>query len=301
MATNDASPHGAVLITGASTGIGEACALRLDRAGFRVFAGVRKPADGDALRAKASPRLSPVLIDVTDQPSIDRTRAEVTAALAGQGLAGIVNNAGIAVAGPLEFVPLDRLRQQLEVNVTGQVAVTQAFMPMIRAGGGRGRGRVVFMGSVSGRLSSPFFGPYAASKYALEAIADALRGELRPWRIHVAIVEPGSIATPIWEKGNATADELERTLTPDAHALYDAAIAALRTAVDDTARRGIPADAVARAVEHALTSRRPKTRYLVGTDARVQAVLAACVPDRLRDSIIARQLKLPRHAPDANR
>ncbi len=296
MPTNDASPRGAVLITGASTGIGEACALRLDRGGFRVFAGVRKPADGDALRAKASPRLAPVLIDVTDQPSIDRVRDELTAALAGQGLAGIVNNAGIAVAGPLEFVPLDRLRQQLEVNVTGQVAVTQAFMPLIR----EGRGRVVFMGSVSGRLSSPFFGPYAASKYALEAIADALRGELRPWRIHVAIVEPGSIATPIWEKGNATADELERTLTPEAHSLYDAAIAALRAAVDDTARRGIPADAVARSVEHALTSRRPKTRYLVGTDARIQAVLAACVPDRLRDGLIARQLKLPRNAPDAN-
>ncbi|MBI5283504.1 MAG: SDR family oxidoreductase [Chloroflexi bacterium] len=296
MTASDASPRGAVLITGASTGIGEACALRLDRAGFRVFAGVRKPADGDALRAEASPRLEPVLIDVTDQPSIDRARAEVTASLAGQGLAGIVNNAGIAVAGPLEFVPLERLRQQLEVNVTGQVAVTQAFMPLIRAG----RGRVVFMGSVSGRISAPFFGPYSASKFALEAIADALRAELRPWRIHVAIVEPGSIATPIWEKGNATADELERTLTPEAHALYGGAIAALRAAVDETARRGIPADTVARSVEHALTSRRPKTRYLVGTDARIQAVLAAWVPDRLRDGLIARQLKLPRNAPDAN-
>ncbi len=224
MATESASSPGAVLITGASTGIGAAAALRLDRAGFRVFAGVRKPADGEALRAQASARLTPIIIDVTDQASIDAAAAEVTQTIGGTGLAGLVNNAGISVAGPIELVPVDDLRRQLEVNVIGQVAVTQAFMPLIRAA----RGRVVFIGSIGGRMSTPFLGPYSASKFALEAIADAMRVEMRPWRIHVAIVEPGSIKTPFWDKGLSDAEVMERKLTPEGHALYDDAIAAVQ-------------------------------------------------------------------------
>ncbi len=278
-----------VVITGASTGIGRACALRLDRMGWHVFAGVRKPSDGEALRAKASERLTPVEIDVTDEASIARAAEQAVEATGDEGLGGLVNNAGISVAGPLEFLPLDELRRQLEVNVTGQVAVTQAFMPLIR----QGNGRVVFMGSISGRLATPFLGPYAASKFALEAIADALRMELRPWGIQVSIVEPGSIATPIWDKGQAAADELEQRISPRARELYDPAIAAVRQAARDAAARGVPPGRVAKAVAHALTARRPKTRYLIGNDARVQLALASLLPDRARDPIVSRIMGLP--------
>jgi NAD(P)-dependent dehydrogenase (short-subunit alcohol dehydrogenase family) len=173
--------------------------------------------------------------------------------------------------------------------------VTQAFMPLLRLR----RGRIVNIGSVSGRLSTPYVGPYSASKFAMEAITDALRIELRPWGMQVAIVEPGSVATPIWDKGQAEADRLERLLPRRAHELYDGAIAAMRALARETAARGIAPDEVAKAVAHALTAKRPKTRYLVGFDARIQAVLAKFVPDRARDGLIERQLKLPRTAPDA--
>ncbi|HYM16129.1 MAG TPA: SDR family oxidoreductase [Dehalococcoidia bacterium] len=295
MTTNGSGPAGAVVVTGASTGIGEACALRLDSMGFIVFAGVRKEADGQALRQKASSRLTPVMLDVTDSESITAAARQVGDATGGAGLSGLVNNAGISVAGPLEFVPIDELRRQLEVNVVGQVAVTQAFLPLLRLR----RGRIVNIGSVSGRLATPFVGPYAASKFAMEAVTDALRIELRPWRMHVAIVEPGSIATPIWDKARSDADRLMAALPERAHRLYDDAVRVMLSFADETAKRGIAPDAVAKAVAHALTAKQPKTRYLVGTDARLQAVLAKLVPDRLRDTLIQRQLKLPAAAPDA--
>ena len=293
MATVSPSNPRAVLITGASTGIGAAAALRLDRAGWRVFAGVRKLADGEALRAQASLRLTPVIIDVSDQASIEAAAGEVTRMVGDAGLAGVVNNAGISTPGPIELLPLDDLRRQIEVNVVGQVAVTQACMPLLRAA----RGRIVFIGSIGGRLSTPFLGAYCASKFALEAIADSLRIELRPWRIHVAIVEPGSIKTPFWQKGISDAEVLETQLTPEAHALYDEAIANVKGVARDFERRGIAPDVVARAIEHALASPRPKTRYLVGIDAWLQAALAAWMPDRVNDSLIAWQLRLSKRAP----
>ena len=278
-----------VVITGASTGIGRACALRLDRMGWRVFAGVRNADAGAALTKVASDRLTPVIIDVTDAASIAAAAELVAAAVGDRGLAGLVNNAGISVAGPLEFLPVDDLRQQLEVNVVGQVAVTQAFLPMIR----QGTGRVVFMGSISGKLATPFLGPYAASKFAIEAIADALRIELHPWAIEVALVEPGSIATPIWGKGQARADALEAALSTRAHELYDPAIAAVRRTATEAEQRGIPADRVARVVARALTAKKPRTRYVVGRDARVQGLLARFAPDRLRDRLVSRLMGLP--------
>ena len=279
----------AVVITGASTGIGEACALRLDRHGWRVFAGVRKEADGEQLKQQASDRLTPIAIDVTDQATI-KLAAEVVASAVGEaGLAGLVNNAGITVPGPIEFLPIEELRRQLEVNTIGQIAVTQAFLAMIR----KGHGRIVNMGSIGGRMATPFIGAYCASKFALEALTDSLRQELRPWDIGVSIVEPGSIATPIWEKGRAAGDELEERLPQAARDLYGDAIAAFRRAVDKRADAGIPPDEVAKAVEHALTAKRPKTRYLVGMDARLPAILAKVVPDRTRDGLVARNLGLP--------
>lgn len=290
MTTSSDGSAPSVVITGASTGIGEACALHLDQLGWRVFAGVRKDADGEALQRKSSPRLTPVRIEVTDAASIASARETIARALGDRGLDGLVNNAGVAVAGPLEFVPIDDLRRQLEINVIGQIAVTQAFLAMIRSA----RGRIVNIGSISGKMATPFVGPYAASKFAMEALTDALRCELRPWKIQVAIVEPGSIATPIWEKGQASGDEMEGRLPPEGHALYDGAIKALRAAVDEMAKKGIPPAEVAKAVTHALTAKKPKTRYIVGRDARLQATLARVAPDRLRDSLVLRQLKLPK-------
>jgi NAD(P)-dependent dehydrogenase (short-subunit alcohol dehydrogenase family) len=274
----------AMVITGASTGIGAACALHLDQLGFRVFAGVRKPVDGETLRQQASDRLTPILIDVTDAASIAAAVDTVALAVGEAGLAGLVNNAGIALVGPLEFLPIAELRRQLEVNVIGQIAVIQAFLPLLR----QGRGRIVNMGSISGRVAMPFIGPYAASKFALEALTDSLRVELRPWGIEVSIVEPGPIATPIWEKSLALADALVRDLPQRGHDLYGSAIATAREAEINYGKTGIPPDKVAQTVAHALTARRPKTRYLVGRGLWLAVLFTKFIPDRLRDWLITR-------------
>jgi len=278
-----------VVITGASTGIGEACALRMDRLGWRVFAGVRKEADGEALKAKASEKLTPIIIDVTEQPAINASAEAVSAAVGESGLAGLVNNAGISIVGPLEFLPQEDLRRQLEVNVIGQIAVTQAFLPLIR----KATGRVVNIGSIAGRMATPFLGPYSASKFAMEALTDSLRQELQPWGLHVSIVEPGSIATPIWDKAQSGADEMLAKLPEEATMLYGQATEAMRKAAREFEEASIPPDGVAKFVEHALTARTPKTRYVVGRDAQVQRVLVKWAPDRVRDMLVRRQLGLP--------
>lgn len=282
-----------VVITGASTGIGQACALHLDRLGFRVFAGVRREADGDSLRRQASERLTPLNLDVTHEATLQSAAEHVHQAVGDDGVYGLVNNAGIAIGGPLELIQLDDLRRQLEVNVIGQVAVTQAFLPLLR----HGRGRIVNMGSISGRVAGPFVGPYAASKFAMEALTDSLRLELHPWGLHVAIVEPGVIATPIWEKSLSTAEGMLERLPPERRQrldrLYGSTLDCMRRAMHEISTRGVSPVAVARAVEHALVSPSPKTRYVVGRDARIQALLVWLLPDRLRDRIIARVLRLP--------
>lgn len=278
----------AVLITGASTGIGRACALHLDRLGFDVAAGVRRAADGDAVRAAASPRLSSVLLDVASADSVAAALGEVAARVGPDGLAGLVNNAGIAVAGPLEILPISELRTQFEVNVIGLVAVTQAALPLLR----RGRGRIVNIGSISGRMAMPVLGPYAASKFAVEALSDALRVELQPWGIDVALIEPGPVATPIWDKGRKAGAALRERVAPAAHALYADAIAALERGAARADREAVPPEEVARAVEHALTAPRPKTRYLIGKTTRAQALIAR-LPDRLRDRLLTRFAGFP--------
>ena len=271
-----------VVITGASTGIGEACALELDRRGFRVFAGVRSPTAAAKLRAKASSRLTPVTIDVTDAASIAAAANTVAAAVGDAGLAGLVNNAGIVVPGPLEAVPIDALRRQLEVNVIGHVAVTQAFLPLLR----KARGRVVNMSSISGGLSVPFLGPYAASKWALEAINDALRQELQGFGIRVSSVAPGAISTPIWEKSSAAADELTKSISPEVLALYEADLARMRDLAARSLRAASPIDRVVRAVVHALTAQRPKTHYYLGWDVRVSFKGMKMLSDGVRDWIV---------------
>lgn len=277
------SGNNSVVVTGASTGIGEACALRLDRLGWRVFAGVRREADGQALRQKSSERLCPLFIDVTDEASIAQAAVQVRAAVGEAGLAGLVNNAGVAIGGPLEFVPIDELAWQFEVNVIGPVAVTQAFLPLLR----QSRGRIVNMSSIGGRSASPFLGPYCASKFALEALSDSLRLELYPWGIDVALIEPGEIATPIWQKSKAVAERIIAKMPPQATALYGPAIDFMLKMITNAA--GIPADEVAQAVVHALTAPRPKIRYVVGKDARIRVWLER-LPTRWRDRVIQSQL-----------
>jgi len=274
-----------VLVTGASTGIGRATALRLDGAGWRVFAGFRNPADGESLRAEGSERIVPVQLDVTEPEQIAAAAALVEEE--SDSLHGLVNNAGVAIPGPLETIPLDDFRRQLEVNLVAYVAMTQALLPQIR----RAEGRVVFLSSIGGRIAFPFGGPYHASKFGTEAIGDVFRQELRPWGLRVAIVEPGSIDTPIWERGQREATEIE-TKAPGTELLYGSAIEKFRKVIQDTAERGIPPEKVAKAIAHALESSRPKTRYLVGLDAKVQARLKPLIPTPLFDRIVARTLGL---------
>jgi NAD(P)-dependent dehydrogenase (short-subunit alcohol dehydrogenase family) len=273
-------PGGTVLITGASTGIGEATALHLKELGFDSVGAVRKAEDAERLRSQG---LRTVRLDVTDPSSIAAARAE----LGDAPLAGLVNNAGIAVAGPLEFLPLDQLRLQLEINLVGQVAVTQQFLPSLRAA----RGRVVNMGSIGGRVALPLVGAYNASKFALEGISDSLRRELLPHGVDVIVIEPGGVRTPIWRKGGELAAELQAEMPPEARGLYGPMIDGLRSqTVKIEQRTGIEPRAVAEVIGRALSAKRPRTRYLVGTDAKIRALMATFLPDRLMDRAIVRTI-----------
>ena len=281
-----------VVITGASTGIGAGCAIGCAQQGMIVFAGVRDLRAGESLQARGGAAIVPLQLDVTDGESIARAAEIVRHRVGKTGLAGLINNAGIAIGSPLEVIPLPQLRKQLEVNVIGQIAVTQAFLPLLRLA----RGRIVNMGSIAGRGTIPMMGPYSASKFALEALTDALRLELYPWKISVSIIEPGAIATPIWDKSLKSALDVEEDMPAEGKRLYEEAAHRVRDAVENAARRAIPVDAVVQAVLHALTASRPKTRYLVGSDAKVRAIMAKWLPDRLQDWILKKVLKLPLRA-----
>ena len=266
-----------VLVTGASTGIGRATAELLHERGFRVFAGVRKEEDAESLRAAG---ILPLILDVTNEKHI----AAAAKAIAddGGGLFGLVNNAGIASAAPLEFVPVDELRHQLEVNVVGQVAVTQAVLPLLRAS----RGRIVNVTSIGGLIAGQMLGPYNASKFALEAVTHVLRQELGPWGIEVIAIEPGVISTPIWSTSAASADRMLAPRLAEVTALYGAQIEAAQKMAANGTKNGIPPLEVAKAIERALSATRPKTRYPVGTDAKIGAALLARLPDRTRDRLL---------------
>ena len=279
-------PHAAVLITGTSTGIGAACALRLVQAGYLVFAGVRRAEDGEALAREAGPALRWISLDVTDARTIARAVEEVEKVVGERGLAGLVNNAGIAIGGPLESLPVDDLRRQLEVNVIGLHAVTRAFLPLVR----RARGRVIHIGSISGRIASPFVGAYSASKHAVEALTDALRLELAPEGIHVAVIEPGQVRTPIWEKGRDAFDRLDDGLSPESRERYAGRLRAIRYILERARLHAAPPSTVAEAVQHALESGEPRTRYVIGKDARVRLWLTRLLPDRAMDALLLRAL-----------
>jgi NAD(P)-dependent dehydrogenase (short-subunit alcohol dehydrogenase family) len=293
-----------VLITGASTGIGRAGTLRLAAAGWRVLAGVREQAAGERLRADFAAatgggngrpsghgEVIPLMLDVTDPAQIAAAaRAVAELGPAGTdpeqtgGLDALVNNAGVGVGGPLELVSAEDLRTQFEVNVFGQVAVTRALLPALRAA----RGRIVLLSSIGGLVAVPFNGPYAASKHALEALGDALRGELHSSGIRVALVEPGSVKTPIWGKAQATAGALE--VPPELEREYGRVPEAFAKVLRDTERRGVAPEQVAATIERALTARRPRARYLVGRDARGMVIAHALLPTAVFDRVLRRVL-----------
>ncbi len=275
-----------VVVTGASTGIGADCAQYLDEKGFRVFATVRKQQDAERIAALGSTHLEPLFLDVTDSGSIADAAKTVEAALQGTELAGLVNNAGISVDLPIECVEVDMLRHQLEVNSIAPVALTQAFLPMLR----RSRGRVVNVSSLSGRYANPYSGAYCMSKFALEAFTDSLRQELRPWGMHVVSVQPGAIDTAMWEKGLQV--DWTEVLSKQQLELYGDVWPAVRKLGEKAAAGAIPSRAVSEAIFHALTARRPRTRYPVGTDARLTVRLASLLPDRTMDWLARKFLGL---------
>ena len=281
------------LITGASTGIGRATTLRLARGGWTVLAGVRDSATGEQLAREPGTdgRVIPLPLDVTDAAQIADAAARVQQLSAQNGspaarLDALVNNAGIGVGGPLEIITPEEMRKQFDVNVLAQVAVTQAMLPALR----RAHGRIVFISSIGGIVATPFLAPYAASKHAIEAIADSLRIELDSSNVQVALVEPGSVATPIWDKGRA---EAERTIVPpELQAEYGHVPAAMDRVIEQTARRAIPPEEVAATIDRALAATRMRARYLVGRDARMMLMLRRVLPDRAFDRMMRRALGL---------
>lgn len=275
---------GAVVVTGASTGIGKACAIHLETLGHLVFAGYRKEADAEVLRAEGGDRLIPIRLDVTSAEDIAAAVAFVDERLGDAPLLSVINNAGIGLGGPLEYLPLEDLRWQFEVNVVGLLAVTQAFLPAMRRGTG---GRIINVGSIGGRVTTPFMGPYCASKYAVEAITDAFRGELKPWGIQAIVIEPGMIETPIWDKAQEAAAGALDTFPAIAQERYGAAFQKLSDFFSKAPGKAAPVSQVADAVEHAVTSRHPKTRYLVGNDAHMGAFFRWLLPDRAMDWLMA--------------
>ena len=247
---------------------------------------MRKQEDAERLHAAEPELIESILLDVTDSGQVAAAAEAVGLAVGADGLAGLVNNAGIALGGPLEFVTPELLRRQLEVNVVGLHAVTAAFLPLIR----RGRGRIVHIGSISGRIASPFIGPYTASKHAVEGLTDVLRMELAPEGLHVAVIEPGQVRTPIWDKATATSGKVSGRLPAEGLARYGARLRVFQWLLQRAPRVAVPPERVADAVVHALLAPEPRTRYVVGRDARIRLWLARLLPDRLMDALVLNTL-----------
>jgi NAD(P)-dependent dehydrogenase (short-subunit alcohol dehydrogenase family) len=283
-----------VVITGTSTGIGRATALAVAATGYRVFAGVRRSSDGAALIRDAERggggEIVPVILDVTDPASVSAAEDEVRRLVGADGIAALVNNAGIGLTWPVEAMPLDDLRRVYDVNVFGQVAVIQAFLPLLRAAAGR----MINIGSIGDRLSLPFGAPLASSKWAIASITESLRLELRPWGVHVVLIEPASIHTDAVRKVEDDAERVLREMSEPHRALYADSYRSMTRFALARERQGSPPDVVARAVLRALQARRPRTRYLVGKDARRLAFVARWAPDRLFDRIRVKLFGLPR-------
>jgi NAD(P)-dependent dehydrogenase (short-subunit alcohol dehydrogenase family) len=272
------------LITGTSTGIGEACVARLAERGWTVFAGVRRAEDGDRVKATHSGDVRPVILDVSKRDDTHRVIAEITADVGDKGLQALVNNAGVGVGGPVEYVTEADWRWVFDVNLFAVVALTQAAIPLLRTG----RGRIVHVGSIGGRISSPGLAPYSASKHALEALAESQRHEFARsgTPIRVALIEPGEVKTAIWDKADASTEDVERALDDTGRRRYQWLIDQARGFIDEGREKGVPPDKVADAVEHALTAPKPKARYLVGPDAKLSGHVVTRLPDPLRGALV---------------
>jgi short-subunit dehydrogenase len=277
--------NNAVLVTGASTGIGNAVSLLLAQNGYTVYSGVRKERDREQL-ATAHERIRPVILDVTVPADI--ARSMLTIRESGDTLVGLVNNAGIAVAGPLEYLPLETLRHQFEVNTFAPIAVAQAALPQLR----ESRGRIVTIGSIAGRMSAPFVGPYSASKAALASLMDSLRQELARFGVAVSLLEFASVKTPIWEKGRSRKDELAASMPQQAQEHYGDVTDLLVQQTLREEREGMEPQAIAHVVLAALRAPKPRERYLIGTKARIQSVVAI-LPPSTRDKLVKRVMRLP--------
>jgi short-subunit dehydrogenase len=274
-----------VVVTGSSTGIGWGITKVLIKKGIRVFGSVRKQADADRLQAEFGTNFVPLMFDVTDSRAVIEGAKKVASMLDGQPLMGLVNNAGIAVAGPLLYLDIDEFRHQLEVNVTGQLIVTQAFAPLLMSEQKEEPGRIVMISSVGGKNASPFVGPYSASKFALEGFSESLRRELLLLGIDVIVVAPGAVATPIWDKAEQV-DVSRYANTP-----YAAPLAAIRNYMLVSGRKGLKPEKLGQAVLKALTTRKPKTRYIV-TPEPLQNFLVNNLPKRMVDRMIGGRLGL---------
>lgn len=271
------------VVTGASTGIGRACVAELARTGARVWASVRTDKDADALRGD-HPDVQVLRLDVTDEGSVRAAGEQVTAA---GPLHGLVNNAGVALPAPLEYIPIEVFRRQLEVNLIGQLAVTQAMLPALRQARDQGMdARIVMIGSIGGRIAAPMLGAYHASKFGMVGLADTLRAELAPSGIRVILIEPGAIATPIWDRGASAGSELLETVSPEVLERYSAQITVAQKGAARSARRGLPPSRAAAVIVKALTAANPRPRYLIGPDAHAAAVVAQ-LPHRLRYRLTA--------------
>ncbi|MBI1758823.1 MAG: SDR family oxidoreductase [Actinobacteria bacterium] len=272
------------LVTGASTGIGRSCVDGLVRSGAHVWATVRTSEDEDALRRDYPEAVTVLRMDVTDDASV---RAAGERVLATGPLHGLVNNAGVALPGPLEHIPIEVFRRQIEVNLIGQLTVTQAMLPALRQSREQGQNaRIVMVGSIAGRIAGPMLGPYHASKHGLLGLADSLRAELAPSGIPVVLIEPGAIATPIWNRGAAAGDEVFAQFPAAGRERYAAQIADVRATATRAAAHGLPPERVAQVIVTALTGRHPRPRYLVGRDAQAAAMVAR-LPFRLRYRLTA--------------
>ena len=275
----------AVLVTGASTGIGQAIVERLAQGGTQVYAAVR-----DLSTVDEHPLVTPVRLDITSAAEAKAAADSVRDALGDTRLRGVVNNAGVGVGGPLEFIDLDEVRRQFEVNVVGQIAVTQAFLPLLRDHGPSDP-RIVFTSSIGGRIASPFIGPYAASKHALNGIAESLRRELLPWGFRVSVLAPATVSTPIWDKAASQVKDVVDALPPRGVELYGKAIESMQSIVAGSNDAGIPPSKVADAAHHALFSRRPKAEYLVGREAKTMATASTLIPSRTFDKLVLRVMR----------
>jgi NAD(P)-dependent dehydrogenase (short-subunit alcohol dehydrogenase family) len=280
------------VITGASTGIGAATARELARRGFHVLAGVRRDEDADAIRG---PGIEPLIIDITRPDHIRALAARVDGDPQGRAVRALVNNAAIQANVPVEAFAIDEWRRMFEVNLFGHIAVTQTLLPALI----RSKGRVVNISSVGGKVAMATYGPYAGTKFALEAVSDSLRREVAPFGVQVVVVEPGAVRTEMLGRAIATANELLSAMTPEQGQRYGGLVRAVNTQAVSSTKSGLPADAAAKVIADAVTARNPRTRYTVGRDATLLTRLARILPDRMLDYLFAAALR-PYFPKDSN-